>query len=75
MEEIQRIRPSCDDGQTRQMIRRWFVEDRGAHNAHIFEDNQQMCQWFQAQFDSDKSLVNENLDSLRKDAVASQFQT
>ena len=74
MDEIQRIMPSVDDGQTRQMIRRWFVEDCGAHNAHVFDDNQKMCQWFQSQFDNGKSLVNDNLESLRKNSVNNQLK-
>ena len=76
MDEIQQIRPSIDGGQTREMIRRWFREDVGDHNNHLFEDNQKMCQWYQSQLDgSPTSLVQENLHALRKDAVSVQFNS
>lgn len=75
MDEIQRIMPSVDDGSTRQMIRRWYVEDLEPHNAHGFEDNQQMSQWYQSQLDNEASLVNENLRSLRKNSVDNQLKT
>jgi len=60
------------------MLRRWLVEDKGAVNAYIFEDNKAFSEWLEWQLDPDheaSSVVMENIKYLARDAVIQTIRT
>jgi len=62
---------SLPDGAISSMLRRWLVEDKGAVNAFIFEDNKGFAEWLESQLDAQEgnSVVSENIKLLGRDAV------
>jgi len=71
--EILKVRPTLSYGQCKVMMRRWFVEDGGAMD--IWEDNRKVVEWLTNQTlneSSGRSVVQENIQALRRDAVINQ---
>jgi acetyl-CoA carboxylase/biotin carboxylase 1 len=60
-----KVRPILGYGQAEAMLRRWFMEDKGAMN--VWEDNRKVVEWL-----SSDSVIEENIKSLRRDAVVTQ---
>lgn len=56
------------------MLRRWFVEDKGETNSFLWDQNEPVVEWLQAQKKDEDSTVNRNINAVRKDAVISQIQ-
>lgn len=72
--EIRNILPDSDDGKILAMIRRWFIEEHGQHNQHLFDDNRVVSEWLQSQLDAKGSLVRENIACLKRDAITRQMK-
>jgi len=49
-------------------VRRWFMEDKGAMD--VWEDNRKVVEWL-----TSESVIDENIKSLRRDAVVNQANT
>ncbi|XP_058168228.1 acetyl-CoA carboxylase [Anopheles ziemanni] len=60
-------------GQARSMLRRWFVEDKGATEAYLWEANESAVDWLENQKRVD-STVSRNIYAVKKDAIISQIQ-
>lgn len=72
--QILNVRPGFSHGQVVVMLRRWFMEDLDTVDTYMWENNQAVVEWLSQQLDpeSNKSIVMENIKSLRRDAVLSQ---
>jgi len=65
--KILTIRPSLGHGPAEAMLRRWFMEDKGAIAS--WDDNQTVINWL-----SSASVIKENLSSLSREAAVDQVQ-
>jgi len=63
--QIMEVRPSLGHGPAEAMLRRWFMEDKGAMN--VWEENRTVVEWL-----TSDSIIEDNLQSLRRDAVVTQ---
>ncbi|CAG7704187.1 unnamed protein product [Allacma fusca] len=73
--QILEVRPGFTHGQVVAMLRRWFMEDKEAIHGYLWENNQAVVEWLSEQLDaeeSNKSIVMDNIKSLRRDSVLNQ---
>lgn len=56
------------------MLRRWFVEDKGDTYAYQWENNEAVVEWMEEQKKNVDSLVNRNINAVRKDAIVSRIK-
>lgn len=70
--EILKVRSCLSYGQCKVMMKRWFMEDGGAMD--IWDDNKSAVEWLNSQLDesNSKSVLQENIHALRRDAVVNQ---
>ncbi|XP_049512514.1 acetyl-CoA carboxylase-like isoform X3 [Dermacentor silvarum] len=77
--DIQQVRPQIGDGEMESMLRRWFVESMGAVKVrqYLWENDLAVTNWLQVQLDPkvERSLINDNIQCLRRDAAISQIKT
>ncbi|KAG8178328.1 hypothetical protein JTE90_026296 [Oedothorax gibbosus] len=75
--DIISVKPSLSDGEVESMLRRWFVEEHGAVNQYLWDDNKAVVDWLTAQMDvtRGRSHILENIDCLRRDSVISQIRS
>ncbi|XP_053683269.1 acetyl-CoA carboxylase isoform X3 [Sabethes cyaneus] len=73
IKQILRAQDSFSVGQAKSMLRRWFVEDKGATEAYLWENNEPVVEWLENQKQSD-STVCKNIYAVKKDAIISQIQ-
>lgn len=59
--------------QARETIFRWFVEDKGATEAHLWGNNQEAANWLVEQM-KECSVVAANLNAVKRDAIISQIR-
>lgn len=60
-------------GQARSMLRRWFVEENGASEAHKWDENKDVVEWLLKQNNND-SVVSINVNAVKRDAIMSQIR-
>ncbi|XP_052899542.1 acetyl-CoA carboxylase [Anopheles moucheti] len=73
---IKQIFEAQDDlsvGQAKSMLRRWFVEDKGATEAYLWETNESAVEWLENQKRSD-STVSRNIYSVKQSAIISRIR-
>lgn len=75
--DILQVRPQLGDGEMESMLRRWFVESKGAVNQYLWENDVAVTEWLEQQLDpkTERSLVVENIQCLRRDAAISQIKS
>ncbi len=56
------------------MLRRWFVEDKGETNSFLWDQNESVVEWFEEQKRDESTIINRNINAVRKDAIISQIQ-
>ena len=56
------------------MLRRWFVEDKGDTNSFLWDQNESVVEWFEEQKRDESTIINRNINAVRKDAIISQIQ-
>lgn len=61
-------------GQAEARLRRWFIEDRGATEAYLWENNQAVVDWLSEQ-QFENSVVESNIRSMKRDAIVQQMQS
>ncbi|CAH0549065.1 unnamed protein product [Brassicogethes aeneus] len=68
---------SYPQGQAESMLRRWFIEDKGASEGYKWDNNQVVVQWLLEQFlkPANQSIISRNLHSVKKDSYISQIRT
>lgn len=67
--------PNLKHGQKSEMIRRWFIEDKGENQRFLWDHDEAVVEWMTAQEDSPSSSVNENLKSLSKESAIKGFKS
>jgi len=62
-------------GQGEAMLRRWFIEDKGATEGYKWDNNETVTHWIEDQMKkpSGQSIINYNLHCVKKDAVINQI--
>lgn len=56
-------------------LRRWFLEDRGQHLSHEWDnDNEVVCRWLEQQAGDENSSVQQNISAVKRDAALGLFQ-
>ncbi|XP_058834759.1 acetyl-CoA carboxylase isoform X2 [Topomyia yanbarensis] len=73
IKQILDAQDSLSVGQAKSMLRRWFVEDKGATEAYLWENNEPVVEWLENQKKCD-STVCRNIYAVKKDAIISQIQ-
>lgn len=63
--------PNID--QAKETLCRWFVEDKGATEAHLWDNNKEIVDWLLDQNKSN-SVVEANINAVKRDAVISQIR-
>ncbi|XP_050426014.1 acetyl-CoA carboxylase isoform X3 [Adelges cooleyi] len=78
---ITRTNENIPDEVAYEMLRRWFVEDKGTTASYLWDNNQAVVQWLSSQIDDSEgtvvsdSLIGNNIKSVRKDAVINQVKS
>lgn len=75
--DILEAKPSLSDGEVESMLRRWFVEEHGAVNQYLWDDNKAVVDWLTVQLDtsSEKSHISENIQCLHRDSVITKIRS
>lgn len=60
--------------QAKETLCRWFVEDKGTTEAHLWDDNKAIVEWLRDQTNAN-SVVENNINAIKRDAVISQIRT
>ncbi|KAH7934104.1 hypothetical protein HPB49_021584 [Dermacentor silvarum] len=74
--DIQQVRPQVADGEMESMLRRWFVESMDSVKQYLWENDLAVGNWLQVQLHPkvERSLINDNIQCLRRDAAISQIK-
>lgn len=59
--------------QARETLCRWFVEDKGATEAHLWDNNKEIVDWLLEQVRSN-SVVAANINAIKRDSIISQIR-
>ena len=64
-------------GQKSEMLRRWFIEDRGDTLRYLWDQDVHAVEWLEVQVDhaTRKRVVRENMKALKRDQVVRKFKT
>ena len=65
-------------GQKMEMIRRWFIEDKGDNMRFLWDQDQGSVEWMDNQIDAEGNpnfVLEENLKVLRRDACVNKFKS
>ncbi|XP_031330897.1 acetyl-CoA carboxylase isoform X2 [Photinus pyralis] len=70
------VQPDVSVGQAESMLRRWFVEDKGASEAYRWDDNELVVEWlsYHQNKTPDQSIIAYNIHCVKKDAVVNQIR-
>ncbi|XP_066148844.1 acetyl-CoA carboxylase isoform X1 [Euwallacea fornicatus] len=68
--------PEIGLGQGESMLRRWFVEDKGAAEGYKWDKNEVVVNWIEDQLSKPphKSIISHNIHAVKKDAGLSQIK-
>lgn len=72
--EVLSTQPSLSARQVDAMLRRWFVEDKGATESYLWDQDEGVVDWLIAQRESENSVVARNIECVRRDAVITQIK-
>lgn len=73
IKKIIKAQDNLSVGQAKQMLRRWLVEDKGATESYIWDNNEQMVSWYLEQNQND-STISRNMKAVHKDALISNIR-
>ncbi|CAG9801571.1 unnamed protein product [Chironomus riparius] len=74
VKKILNVQQSLSVGQAKSMLQRWFVEDKGETNSFVWDQNEPVVEWLEEQKKDELSIVNRNINAVRKDAIVSQIK-
>lgn len=57
------------------MLRRWFVEDKGATESYLWDRDDSAACWLEMQLENENSVVSRNVACVRMDAVVSKIKS
>lgn len=72
--EILSTQPSLDVRQVEAMLRRWFIEDKGATESYLWDQDEAAACWLEAQRKTDNSVVSRNIMCVKRDAVVTRIK-
>ncbi|XP_056647760.1 acetyl-CoA carboxylase isoform X2 [Diorhabda sublineata] len=74
---LREVQPELAIGQGEAMLRRWFVEDKGASQGYKWDKNEVVVQWIEEQLakNADESIINHNIHAVKKDAVINKIKS
>ncbi|XP_077270819.1 acetyl-CoA carboxylase isoform X1 [Temnothorax americanus] len=72
--EILSTQPSLDVRQVEAMLRRWFIEDKGATESYLWDQDEAAACWLEAQRKTDDSVVSRNIMCVKRDAVVTRIK-
>ncbi|XP_060534242.1 acetyl-CoA carboxylase isoform X2 [Cylas formicarius] len=69
--------PEVGLGQGESMLRRWFVEDKGAAEGYKWDKNEVVVQWLEDQLNKPphESIISRNIHAVKKDAGLNQIRS
>merc|ERR1712141_367639 len=65
---------SFGKGQKMEMIRRWFIEDKGDNMRFLWDQDQATVEWLEQQIEIEGSTLEDNLKALRHDASVRELK-
>ncbi|XP_066599220.1 acetyl-CoA carboxylase-like isoform X1 [Prorops nasuta] len=72
--EILSTQPSLDVRQVGPMLRRWFIEDKGATESYLWDQDEAATLWLESQRQSENSVVSRNVTCVKQDAVVTRIK-
>lgn len=72
--EILSTQPSLDVRQVGAMLRRWFIEDKGATESYLWDQDEAAAYWLEEQHKTDNSVVSRNMMCVKRDAVVTRIK-
>ncbi|KAG5900051.1 hypothetical protein JTB14_016026 [Gonioctena quinquepunctata] len=73
---LMEAQPELALGQGEAMLRRWFIEDKGASEGYKWDKNEVVVQWLEEQLSkpASQSIISHNIHAVKKDAVINQIK-
>nr|XP_050846901.1 acetyl-CoA carboxylase isoform X2 [Vespula vulgaris] len=72
--DILSMQPKLDVRQIGAMLRRWFIEDKGATESYLWDQDQAATTWLEAQLVNENSVISRNIMCVKKDAVITRIK-
>ncbi|XP_014612049.1 PREDICTED: acetyl-CoA carboxylase isoform X3 [Polistes canadensis] len=72
--DILSMQPKLDVRQIGAMLRRWFIEDKGAIESYLWDQDEAATTWLEAQLVNENSVVLRNIMCVKKDAVITRIK-
>jgi len=72
--EILSTQPNLDVRQVGAMLRRWFIEDKGAIESYLWDQDDAAACWLEAQRKTDNSVISRNITCVKRDAVVTRIK-
>ncbi|XP_012233203.1 acetyl-CoA carboxylase isoform X2 [Linepithema humile] len=73
-DEILSTQPNLDVRQVGAMLRRWFIEDKGATESYLWDQDEATAYWLEAQRKTDDSVLSRNITCVKRDAVVTRIK-
>ncbi|XP_003704973.1 acetyl-CoA carboxylase isoform X7 [Megachile rotundata] len=73
-EEILSTQRSLDVRQIGATLRRWFIEDKGATESYLWDQDEAAAVWLEQQRQDENSVVSRNITCVKQDAVVSRIK-
>lgn len=72
--DVLSTQPSLGVGTVISMLRRWFVEDRGATESYLWDQDEAVSKWLISQNETEGSVLSRNINCVRKNAVLTRVK-
>lgn len=72
--EILSTQQNIDVRQVGAMLRRWFIEDKGATESYLWDQDEAATNWLESQHKDENSVVSRNITCVKQDAVVSRIK-
>lgn len=72
--EIISTQPGLDVRQVDAMLRRWFVEDKGATESYLWDQDEVVAAWLEAQCENENSVVMRNISCVKNDSIVTRVK-
>lgn len=56
------------------MLRRWFIEDKGATESYLWDQDEVATNWLENQRQDENSVVSRNITCVKQDAIVSRIK-
>ncbi|XP_046476133.1 acetyl-CoA carboxylase isoform X3 [Neodiprion pinetum] len=72
--DVLSTQPSLGVGTVVSMLRRWFVEDRGATESYLWDQDEAVAKWLISQNETEGSVLSRNINCVRRNAVLTRVK-